>query len=158
MGIRQAQTTIGDHTYEVSTLGSEKGTEVFARLFQILAPAFATAMSLGGETLLDADIKAMAVAVKELAAREVPRELSYFVKAFLPTIQWDGGTDGAFVSLAKVYEVHFSGKIHELLQLVWFCCEVNYEGFLDTFKRAAVAARAAKEVAAKASPSPSPST
>jgi hypothetical protein len=146
---------IGESTYRVTQLGAKRGLEVFGRLFQFIAPALGGLLNEAGsvKSLEDVELSAVGTAFKEIAARQVGSELQYFVDAFLPSIEYDGGKDGNFVPLAKVYELHMAGKIHDLFQLLWFCVEVNYAGFLAGVASLRSDAEAARSKESSRSPS-----
>lgn len=147
--------SIGESTYKVTQLGAKKGLEVFGRLFQFIAPALGGLLDEAGgvKSIGDLELSAVGGAFKQLAARQVGAELQYFVDAFLPSIEHNGGKDGNFVKLSGVYELHFAGKVHELFQLLWFCVEVNYDGFLKGIVSLRDDAEAAKAKASSQSPS-----
>lgn len=109
--------TIGNHDYRVTQLGALKGRKVLTRLFKVIGPVVAAAVS-GGQNLAH-------------ALDGVDEDtVEYLCDAFAARTEVDG------VALDKVFEIHFAGNYAEMVKWLAFCVEFNFASFLDEFKKA----------------------
>lgn len=140
--IQSESRQIGDTEYTVSQFGSKKALEVFGRFIVLAAGPVAAILDEAGDikSLGDIDVKVLAGAFREVATKQLSTELQWFADQVVPCVQIPGA--GGLVPLKPVYELHFAGKIHELLQLIWFSMEVNFGGFLGVLESLGARAQA----------------
>lgn len=126
MGLETKSKTIGETTYHVTQLPSEPARKFSVRLFKVAGPAMVFAYK---DNIQDALIS--------LAQNLEEEDLERAVDLFLNVGQVEFTTSKGRPRLDKdMANIHFAGKTHELLQLIGFCLEVNYSGFLGAFRSA----------------------
>ena len=133
MPVETQKKTIGGTEYTVTTLGGVEGRKVYLRLVKALGPA------------LRADaVGAMLANAIEALPEEVFDSLCATFAERTTVLLPDGRTP----SLARVFDVHFSGQYRAMTEWLYFCVEVNFGDFLGELR---------ERIAAFAKTTPTPS-
>ena len=141
MGRRTEKRKIGRFEYEVTQLGSEKGTEMLTRVLQLASPVFAKLLSgrkgemTTSEALGSMSASALAETLQEVGSRLKYEDVSDFCEVFGPTSKVTLGVDkktgkprSVFLD-ERVRDDHFAGEYLEMMKWLGFCLEVNYRNF-----------------------------
>jgi hypothetical protein len=126
---------IGGVTYRVTLLGAKQGTAMLVRLTRLLGPgagSFILGVSRtqgeGEDVLASALALGVGEALHELARRLREDEVGALL-ADLATQTVVVKSAELELQLSDIYDEHFAGKYHELMQWARFSLEVNFTGF-----------------------------
>lgn len=136
MALHTESRTIGNYTYEVTTLGGLAGRKLLTKLVKTLGPCLAPLLTDSdgntkkGWSVLDADSKSVAAALVEFADRVTPELLEELAVAFGKTTLVDMGGGKAVQLTLENQDLHFAGNYGEFFRWLAFALEVNFRDFL----------------------------
>lgn len=115
---------LGPNTYIIGYAPASVALRAGAKLASVLAPAFAEAKGEGTEGRLIAALE------RALADEALPDLLDYLTAAFSKSTQvlLPGGTSA---TLSEVFEVHFQGRLGDLVQWLAAALEHNLRSFFE---------------------------
>lgn len=121
---------IGEHTYEVTTLGAKMGLKVGMRLTKALARGTELEeLKAGGITVMGAITKAFAHILIALPEEDFDFIVSTFAQSTVVVL-----SDEQRPSLAKMFDLQFAGRYEDFIEWLKFCVEVNYGPLVDAWK------------------------
>jgi hypothetical protein len=129
MGISTERNLIGDQTYEITTFGAKLGQKVLLRLFKVLGPMAAEIISKGAEGI------GSGLALAATAATDQDLEFITDALAANTTVMLiatgQNGSGEVPVSLAKIYDGHFAGRLDAWALWLGWGIKVNFASFFE---------------------------
>jgi len=160
MGIEAKERRIGPELYRVSQLGTKAGLSMLVRLTKIAGPgvgSFVHGLGRDASGVDSAIAHGVGEALHDLAARldeqEVQRIMNEFAERTVVVVSRE-----VEVKLSDIFDDHFAGRYHLLLEWARFCMEVNFSSFFSAASGKGPLARLWKMVSAFQSQAPSPGT
>lgn len=147
MALEKQSKTIGEFTYDVTSLGAKVGNRVLMKLAKSVGPAFLLAAGGGAKGI---DVGRASEAIREMNEDDFEWIVQQFATKTDVTL-----ADGRSPSLGNpaMFDMHFAGLYAEELQWLEFCIEVNFGPFFLALKQKAAAATKQSAVATPAASS-----
>lgn len=131
-GLPSQTVRIGAYEYEFTLLPVEVGHPLRWELIALLGEPLLNALGSAavGKSVGDLEVDKVLAGLSGLFGRLDPKFIMRLQQTFIGVTRYRG-LGGEWTELSRTWQLHFSGKYHDLDQLTLAHLRANYLGFLD---------------------------